>query len=57
MENKYLKALEINQENYFCTKCKSTKVNLIERQTRGSDEPLTILLFCKNCKFVENITN
>lgn len=38
---------------YKCKKCSSTNVKVWEHQTRSSDEPITIFIRCKECKFTE----
>ena len=58
MNNKYQIALAIEEdEKNNCPVCKSKNITFIEKQTRGSDEPLTLLIFCKDCKKTTNITN
>ena len=39
-----------------CAKCKSTNVEIVQRQIRSSDEPAHIFTTCKECKHVE-VTN
>ena len=57
MDNKYHIALGIKEGDDCCPTCKSKNIRLTEKQTRGSDEPLTLLIFCKDCKKTTNITN
>jgi len=34
---------------YQCSRCKSRKINKIEKQTRGGDEPMTSFFNCVDC--------
>jgi DNA-directed RNA polymerase subunit M/transcription elongation factor TFIIS len=50
---------EINIKNqstssvFKCPKCKARKVQIIQKQTRSSDEPATDFIECKECGHVE----
>lgn len=35
-----------------CEKCGSDEVRVREQQTRSSDEPVSIFITCKKCRFV-----
>jgi len=53
-ENIYSKILfsnfKIIQTVIECGFCKSKNVQIREHQTRSSDEPITIFIFCKSCQ-------
>lgn len=34
---------------FTCSKCKSNKTSFYEKQTRSSDEPMTVFITCLNC--------
>jgi DNA-directed RNA polymerase subunit M/transcription elongation factor TFIIS len=38
---------------FKCPKCKARKVQIIQKQTRSSDEPATDFIECKECGHVE----
>jgi len=35
-----------------CEQCRSSNVNVFEQQTRSSDEPVTLFITCRDCKYV-----
>ena len=41
--------VEANTEAYTCRKCKSSRCNYFQLQTRSCDEPMTIFVRCLNC--------
>ena len=53
-----MKLIEIKKANgidpnaggeFTCSKCKSNKTSHYEKQTRSSDEPMTVFVQCLNC--------
>jgi DNA-directed RNA polymerase subunit M/transcription elongation factor TFIIS len=38
-------------KEYICPKCKSFATESIEKQTRGADEPMTIIAQCLECDY------
>jgi len=42
--------IDLNKGGEFrCGKCKSTNTIFTEKQTRSSDEPMTVFICCLNC--------
>jgi DNA-directed RNA polymerase subunit M/transcription elongation factor TFIIS len=40
----------ITSDQYTCLRCKTSKTEYYELQTRSADEPMTLFLTCVNCK-------
>ena len=47
---------EIEDTIYICEECGSKKIDLVQKQLRGADEPMTCFLTCITCgeKWTEN---
>lgn len=45
----YLRKPVATTDSYKCSRCKSTKAEYFELQTRSCDEPTTLFLTCLNC--------
>ena len=47
----FFKEKKLNIDSFYtCGKCKSTKVEHTQRQTRSSDEPMTVFCHCLVCE-------
>ena len=40
----------VEDGDFKCSKCKSRKCKYTQLQTRSADEPMTVFVFCTNCK-------
>ena len=52
IKKKELEEYKKNNEGsntFTCSKCKESKVNITQKQTRAGDEPPTIFVSCLNC--------
>lgn len=47
----YRKNNKATSDAFTCSKCKSKKTTISERQTRSGDEPATIFITCVECSF------
>lgn len=39
----------LNASQFTCGRCKSTKTTSTQKQTRSTDDPMTVFVLCLNC--------
>jgi DNA-directed RNA polymerase subunit M/transcription elongation factor TFIIS len=49
MGEEYAKMARERQGVFPCSRCKSTKTNYVQVQTRSADEGMTVMVKCENC--------